>query len=172
LGKLAAKNPEAGVLNDTRAALVHLRKSDKALREKLLVLLMAKEEGWESATKLERRLEGLYQNEHVAKIMEEKEKQRAKEKREKEKSKAGPTRGKRYYQYGGDRGYQTPVYSSPGPIYYQQTFSPGSQRSHPYRRGGGQRGFDRGGGENKPLGCYRCGSLSHQVKYCPEKPKF
>ena len=84
---MAAKNPEAGVLAGINGALENLRAIDKKLREKLLVLLMAKEEGWAAAKKLQRRLNGEYVNPHVAKVLEEQEKQKEKEKKHKEKEK-------------------------------------------------------------------------------------
>ena len=88
LAKLAATNPQgAGVLQALNEAMLNLKKADKALREKLLVMMMAKEEGWEAAVKLERRLRGVYENEHVAKVLEDKEKQKSKEKRDREKEK-------------------------------------------------------------------------------------
>ena len=94
LAAVAAKNPEATVLVGINGALENLRAVDKKLREKLLVLMMAKEEGWPAAKKLQRRLNGEYVNPHVAKVLEEQEKQREKEKKnkEKEKSRAGNNR--------------------------------------------------------------------------------
>jgi hypothetical protein len=58
----AAKNPEAKVLSGIIKSLERLRAIDKKLREKLLVPMMAKEEGWPAAEKLQRRLDGEYVN--------------------------------------------------------------------------------------------------------------
>ena len=86
---LASKNPEGeGVAAGINLALDELKATDKSFREKLLVLQMAKEKGWKAAEKLQRRLNGEYENPHVAKVMEEEEKLKEKEKKEREKDRA------------------------------------------------------------------------------------
>lgn len=86
MANLAAKNPEGeGVLAEVNQALNELRATDKMLRDKLLVLLMAKEQGWPAAKKLARRMNGEYENPHVAKVLEEEEKRKEKERKDKEK---------------------------------------------------------------------------------------
>jgi len=79
------------VLAGINMALENLRTIDKKLCEKLLVLMMAKQEGWPAAKKLQRRLDGEYVNPHVAKLLEEqeKEKERKSKEKDKEKSQAG-----------------------------------------------------------------------------------
>ena len=88
---VAAKNPEGeGVAAGIGLTLEELKATDKSFREKLLVLQMAKEKGWKAAEKLQRRLNGEYENPHVAKVMEEEEKLKEKEKKEREKERLRP----------------------------------------------------------------------------------
>lgn len=170
LAKLAAQNPkEEGILIGINRALEILQKSDKKARERLLVLSMAKDEGWADAERLERRLKGEYTNPHVAKVLEEKEKRKQKEKTEKEKAKAGSANRRSYYHGATRESAGASYQGSPSGDRYHSFSGQYGYRPHPYRNPGPIRPFERHNKESS--GCFRCGDMSHQIKSCPRAPK-
>ena len=167
---IAAKNPEGeGVATGIVQVLDELKATDKAFREKLLVLQMAKEKGWKAAEKLQRRLNGEYENPHVAKVMEEEEKQKEKDKkeREKERSKPGPYRPRKSFPFRGNFRQMAPpmMMTGPGNFYSQP-----SPQFHPYQ-GFSQFRPTRQQASDEDKTCHRCGQLGHLIKYCPMRPK-
>lgn len=168
LVKIAATNPAGeGVGAGLAKTLEELREVDKTLRERLMVLQMAKECGWPAAEKLQARFDGVYENEHVAKVREEEEKRKRKEKqskekdreRDKERSKYGPMRMRQNFGYSRPPLYRQPMGYSQGPQF--QAYRQNDQTSY------GQPRY--GSGQD---GCFRCGKIGHRVGQCREKPKF
>ena len=145
--------------------LEELRSADKTLRERLMVLQMAKECGWPAAEKLQARFDGVYENEHVAKVREEEEKRKAKERKEKERdrdrdrSKYVSRRGRQ--SFGQNRGpyFRQPMGYSQGPPF--QSYPQHAQANY------GQQSY--GPGQDN---CFRCGKPGHRVGQCRERPKF
>jgi len=69
-----SKTTNEGHLNRLNKALDSARKSDKALRERLMVLSVAVNVDWPTAEKLSLSFKGDYTNPKLAKVMEDHEK--------------------------------------------------------------------------------------------------
>ena len=171
---MAALNPPEAVLALVNAGLERNRVLDKSLREKLLVLLMAKEISWLAADHLERRMRGEYLNPHVAKVLEEESKlKEKKDKKAKEKSAstASSAKGKRSQPYSRLPMRQPMAVGGYGSQYYPQQPVPFYQ---PMYQGGanaypGPQPYTRSTQPDKV--CFRCGQKGHLIRDCTEKHK-
>ena len=165
-----AKNPPEAVTTLLNACLLREQELDKIMRDKLLVCLMAREEGWAAAEKLERRIRGEDANPHVMKVMEEQAKIKEKEKKDKgrDRSSGSSARGKRPGPYPRlPMRQQAPVsLGYGGRDYPQQQFAAQQQFGGQQSYSGGASNYPRPFIDYGERTCHRCGKLGHFIRDC------
>ena len=166
---------EGDKMSEAAAALQDMRKTDKLIRDRLFVLQVWRKHGYETSNKLYRRMTGEYEDAHLNKILEEKEKREEKAKREREKERDRART--QAYNFAKRPRFNGPQFSRGGAA-AQYNVSPMVQAYGQHRgfRGGfssgyrgGARGFQQHRDTGNELKCFICNDQSHFWKDCPNK---